>query len=59
MEKLKKLQTQQGMEVLQQIDEVNSTSKIKKMLGMWEKLLDFIQKKHPAKVAAERATAPI
>ncbi|XP_051783372.1 tigger transposable element-derived protein 1-like isoform X1 [Erpetoichthys calabaricus] len=57
-EELKELETQQHKEVLQEIrevEEVISTSEIKKMLGMWEKLSDFIQKKHPEKVATGRA----
>ncbi|XP_014308512.2 uncharacterized protein LOC106696566 [Myotis lucifugus] len=61
MQELKELQTQQHMEVLQEIDdteeeeEVISVSEIKEMLGMWEKLSDFIQKIHPEKIATGRA----
>ncbi|XP_070275853.1 zinc finger protein 64 isoform X2 [Myotis yumanensis] len=58
-QELKELQTQQHMEVLQEIDdteeEVISISEIKEMLGMWEKLSDFIQKRHPEKIATGRA----
>ncbi|XP_015417010.1 PREDICTED: tigger transposable element-derived protein 1-like [Myotis davidii] len=56
-QELKELQTQQHTEVLQEIDdmeeeeEVISIGEIKEMLGMWEKLSDFIQKKHPEKIA--------
>ncbi|XP_039624723.1 tigger transposable element-derived protein 1-like [Polypterus senegalus] len=63
MKELKELQAQQHTEVLQEIsdaeeaEEVISTSEIKEMLGMWEKLSDFIQKKHPEKVSTGRATA--
>uniref|UniRef100_A0A8C8VHY4 HTH CENPB-type domain-containing protein n=1 Tax=Pelusios castaneus TaxID=367368 RepID=A0A8C8VHY4_9SAUR len=62
-EELKELQTQQHTEVLQEIgdaeeaEEVISTSEIKEMLGMWEKLSDLFQKKHPEKVATGHATA--
>ncbi|XP_059540726.1 uncharacterized protein LOC132228401 [Myotis daubentonii] len=59
-QELKELQTQQHTEVLQEIndmeeEEVISVSEIKEMLGMWEKLSDFIQKKHPEKIATGRA----
>ncbi|XP_059512727.1 programmed cell death 1 ligand 2 isoform X2 [Myotis daubentonii] len=58
-QELKELQTQQHTEVLQEIDdteeeegeEVISISEIKEMLGLWEKLSDLIQKKHPEKNA--------
>lgn len=47
------------IEVLQEIGdaEVISTSEIKEMLEIWGKLSDFIQKKHPDKVATGHATA--
>ncbi|XP_015415779.1 PREDICTED: uncharacterized protein LOC107182194 [Myotis davidii] len=56
-QELKELQTQQHTEVLQGIDDTEeeaaiSISEIKEMLGMWEKLSDFIQKKHPEKIAS-------
>eukprot|EP00106_Octopus_bimaculoides_P013869 XP_014781311.1 PREDICTED: tigger transposable element-derived protein 1-like [Octopus bimaculoides] len=56
-EELKELQKQQYT-VLQEIgdaEEVISISAIKEMLGMWEKLSDFSQKKHPEKVATGQA----
>ena len=64
-EELMELQAQQHTEVLQEIGsdeepeakEVLSTSEIKEMLGMWEKLSEFIEKKHPEKVATGRASA--
>ncbi|XP_066121792.1 tigger transposable element-derived protein 1-like isoform X2 [Saccopteryx bilineata] len=37
--------------------EVISTSEIKDMLAMWEKLSSFIEKKHPAKVSTGRVSA--
>ncbi|XP_070268928.1 tigger transposable element-derived protein 1 isoform X2 [Myotis yumanensis] len=60
-QELKELQAQQHTEVLQEIDdteeeeEVISVSEIKEMLGVWEKLSDFIQKKHLEKIATGRA----
>ncbi|XP_059549399.1 tigger transposable element-derived protein 1 isoform X1 [Myotis daubentonii] len=60
-QELKELLTQQHTEVLQEIDdteeeeEVISVSEIKEMLGVWEKLSDFIQKKHLEKIATGRA----
>lgn len=61
-EELKELQQQQHSEVLQEIsgeepevDEVISTSEIKEMLRIWEKIKQFIEKTHPEKVAASRA----
>ncbi|XP_008104049.2 tigger transposable element-derived protein 1 [Anolis carolinensis] len=63
-EELQELQEQQHAEVLQEInaeepeaEEVIHTSEIKEMLGMWEKISDFIEKKHPEKVATSRALA--
>ncbi|XP_061746133.1 tigger transposable element-derived protein 1-like [Nerophis ophidion] len=58
-EELKELQMQQHANLLQGIGdtEVISTSEIKEMLGIWEKLVDFIQKKHPEKAATGHATA--
>lgn len=56
------LQRHQHMEVLQEIgdaeeaDWVISTSEIKEILGMWEKLSDFIPKKYPEKVATGATT---
>lgn len=50
---------QQRTQIFQEIDdaeEVISASEIKEMLGMWENLSNFIQKKHPEKVVAGRAT---
>ena len=36
-------------------EEVISTTEIKEVLAMWEKVLDFVVKKHPEKVATGRA----
>lgn len=38
------------------VEGVISTSDVKEMLGLWEKLSSFIQKKHPEKVATGHAT---
>nr|XP_060616130.1 tigger transposable element-derived protein 1-like isoform X1 [Anolis sagrei ordinatus]XP_060616131.1 tigger transposable element-derived protein 1-like isoform X1 [Anolis sagrei ordinatus]XP_060616133.1 tigger transposable element-derived protein 1-like isoform X1 [Anolis sagrei ordinatus]XP_060616134.1 tigger transposable element-derived protein 1-like isoform X1 [Anolis sagrei ordinatus] len=58
------LEQQQCTEILQEInveepeaEEVIDTSEIKEMLGMWEKVSDFIEKKHPEKVATSHALA--
>uniref|UniRef100_UPI00358F0D9F tigger transposable element-derived protein 1-like isoform X2 n=1 Tax=Myxine glutinosa TaxID=7769 RepID=UPI00358F0D9F len=63
-EDLKELEQQQNTEVLQEINAeepeaemVIATSEIKEMLGMWEKISEFIEKKHPEKVATGRALA--
>ena len=64
-EELKELQTQQHTKVLHEIgtaeepeaEEVISTSEIKEMLGMWERLSEFIERKHPEKVATGHALA--
>ncbi|XP_061622154.1 tigger transposable element-derived protein 1-like [Phyllopteryx taeniolatus] len=64
-EELKALQTQQHAKVLQEIgtaeepevDEVISTSEIMEMLGMWERLSNFIERKHPEKVATGCASS--
>lgn len=37
------------------VEGVISTSEVKGMLGLWEKLSGFIQKKHPEKVATGHA----
>ncbi|XP_067326511.1 probable inactive protein kinase DDB_G0270444 isoform X1 [Anolis sagrei] len=55
----------QHMEIKQEIDaeetdteeEVIRTSEITEMLGMWEKISDFIKSKHPEKVTASCALA--
>lgn len=62
-EELQELQSQQHTEVLQEIgfeeetevEEVVSTSEIKEILGMWERVSQFVEKKHPEKVATGRA----
>ncbi|XP_066240889.1 tigger transposable element-derived protein 1-like isoform X1 [Saccopteryx leptura] len=64
-EELKELQMMQHTKLLQEIsseeevelEEVISTSEIKDMLVMWEKLSNFIEKKHPEKVSTGRASA--
>ncbi|KAM5158227.1 tigger transposable element-derived protein 1-like [Mantella aurantiaca] len=58
-EELQELQSQQHTEVLQEIgseeepemEEVISTSELKEILGMWERISQFVEKKHPEKVA--------
>ena len=61
-----KLQSQQHTEVLQEIvyeqeseeeEEVISASEIKKILGMWERASQFVEKKLPEKVLTGRASA--
>ena len=37
-------------------EEVISTSEIKEILGMWERVSQFVEKKHPEKVATSRAS---
>ena len=37
-------------------EEVIPTSEIKEILGMWEKVSQFVEKKHPEKVATGRAS---
>ena len=55
------LQSQQHTEVMQEIGfeesekEVISTSEIKEILGMWERVSQFVKKKHPERVAIGRA----
>ena len=61
---LQELQSQQHTEVLQEIssekepevEEVISTSEIKEILGIWERVSQFVEKKHPEKVATGRAS---
>ncbi|UYV75596.1 hypothetical protein LAZ67_13000689 [Cordylochernes scorpioides] len=61
-EEIKELQSQQHPEVMQVIgfeeseEEVISTSEIKEILGMWERVSHFVEKKHPEKVATGRAS---
>ncbi|GFT40692.1 uncharacterized protein NPIL_383701 [Nephila pilipes] len=55
------LDSQQHTEVMQEIGfeeskEVISTSEIKEILGMWERVLQFVEKKHPEKVTTGRAS---
>ncbi len=47
----------QNLKILKEpeAEEVISTSEIKEMLGMWERLSEFIERKHPEKVATGRA----
>ncbi|XP_039590569.1 tigger transposable element-derived protein 1-like [Polypterus senegalus] len=64
-QELLELQDMQRMEALQEIsgskEEVEteeiSTSEIKEVLGMWEKVASFIEKKHPEKMATSRSAA--
>ena len=64
-DELKELQMMQHTEVLQEIsskeevepEEVIPSSEIKEVLGMWEKLSSFIERKHPKKVSTGRASA--
>ena len=58
-EELQELQSQQHSRVLQEIgfeEEAISTSEIKEILGMWERVSQFVKKKHPEKVATGRAS---
>ncbi|GIY25563.1 hypothetical protein CDAR_262811 [Caerostris darwini] len=61
-EEIQELQSQQHTEVMQEIgfeeseEEVISTSEIKEILGMWESVSQFVEKKHPEKVATGRAS---
>lgn len=62
-EEIQELQSQQHTEVMQEIgfeeseeEEVISTSEIKEILGMWERVSQFVEKKHPEKVATGRAS---
>ena len=63
-EELQELQSKQHSEILQEIgfeeepevEEVISTSKIKEILGMGERFAQFVEKKHPEKVATGRAS---
>ncbi|GFT57167.1 uncharacterized protein NPIL_221721 [Nephila pilipes] len=51
---------EQGVQVMQEIgfeeEEVISTSEIKEILGMWERVSQFVEKKHPEKVPTGRAS---
>ncbi|GFS42576.1 tigger transposable element-derived protein 1 [Nephila pilipes] len=61
-EEIQELQSQQHTEVMQEIgfeeseEEVISTSEIKQILGMWERASQFVEKKHPQKVATGSAS---
>ncbi|GIY60997.1 tigger transposable element-derived protein 1 [Caerostris darwini] len=61
-EEMQELQSQQHTEVMQEIgfeeseEEVISTSEIKEILAMWESASQFVEKKHPEKVATGRAS---
>ncbi|GBN15869.1 Tigger transposable element-derived protein 1 [Araneus ventricosus] len=63
-EELQELQSQQHSGVLREIDfeeepeveDTISTSEIKEILGMWERVSQFVEKKHPEKVATGRAS---
>ncbi|UYV78234.1 hypothetical protein LAZ67_16000605 [Cordylochernes scorpioides] len=61
-EEIQELQSQQYTEVMQVIgfeeseEEVISTSEIKEILGMWERVSQFVEKKQPEKVATGRAS---
>ena len=41
------------------MEEVISTREIKEILGMWERVSQFVEKKHPEKVATGRASSAI
>ena len=66
-EELQELQSLQHSGVLQEIgfeeepevEEVISTSEIKEILGMWERVSQFVEKKHPEKVATGRVVGAI
>ncbi|GBM85363.1 hypothetical protein AVEN_91068-1 [Araneus ventricosus] len=63
-EELQELQSQQHSGVLQEIgfeeepevEDTISTSEIKEILGMWERVSQFVEKKHPEKFATGRAS---
>ncbi|GBO43886.1 Tigger transposable element-derived protein 1 [Araneus ventricosus] len=59
-EELQELQSQQHSGVLKEIrfeeEDTISTSEIKEILGMWERVSQFVEKKHPQKVATGRAS---
>ncbi|GBM22811.1 Tigger transposable element-derived protein 1 [Araneus ventricosus] len=63
-EELQELQSQQHSGVLQEIgfeeepevEDTISTSEIKEILGMWERVSQFVEKKHSEKVATGRAS---
>ncbi|GFU35122.1 tigger transposable element-derived protein 1 [Nephila pilipes] len=61
-EEIQELQSQQHTEVMQEIgfeeseEEVISTSEINEILGMWERVSQFEEKKHPEKVATGRVS---
>ncbi|UYV65222.1 hypothetical protein LAZ67_3003636 [Cordylochernes scorpioides] len=61
-EEIQELQSQQHTEVMQVIgfeeseEGVISTSEIKEILGMWERVSQFVEKKHPEKVTTGRAS---
>ncbi|GBM38515.1 Tigger transposable element-derived protein 1 [Araneus ventricosus] len=63
-EELQELQSQQHSGVLQEIgfeekpevEDTISASEIKEILGMWERVSQFVGKKHPEKVATGRAS---
>ncbi|GFS34359.1 tigger transposable element-derived protein 1 [Nephila pilipes] len=61
-EEIQELQSQQHTEVMQKNgfeeseEKVISTSEIKEILGMWERVSQFVEKKHPEKVATGRAS---
>ena len=61
-DELKELQTQQHTEILQEInepeaEEITSTCEMKEVLGMWEKVAEFVENKHPEKIETGRASA--
>ncbi|GBL65099.1 Tigger transposable element-derived protein 1 [Araneus ventricosus] len=63
-EELQELQSQQHSGVLQEtgfeeepeVEDTISTSEIKEILGMWERVSQFVEKKHPEKVATGLAS---
>ncbi|GFS72404.1 tigger transposable element-derived protein 1 [Nephila pilipes] len=61
-EEIQELQSQQHTEIMQEIgfeeseEEVISISEIKEILGMWERVSQLVEKKHPEKVTIGRAS---
>lgn len=61
MNELNELQVQQHMEILQEINTMEEpeeeevlASKIKNILGMWERLSEFVERKHPENLQLDR-----
>jgi hypothetical protein len=56
IEKHTVVQRKIGFEEEPEMEEVISTRDIKEILGMWEKVVEFVDKNHPEKVATGRAS---